>query len=167
MSNNIPDVSSVIDINELKLATLNSIPKAVFIARYLPLLIAEEPNNFNARWVQEVSGSVLHEVIMRDDANGFICLIPPLAETILGNPDVGKHLSEEVVVYGLQRDSLKNIAENRLIDALGTPDYRIGLTVEISNRWADVVRLCGFEIPASLTQQQSLQPSVSIEWEEL
>lgn len=144
MNTNHQDVSSMINVEELKYQTLNRIPKSVFISNYAPLLFDPDPSLFNIKWL-EVSSSPIHEVVMTDDNNNPLCLIPPLRESNLEETSNGRHLNTELDIYTRQRDTLKNIAENRLTEALSKVNLSIGVTEALSKRWLELLINCGFE----------------------
>jgi hypothetical protein len=144
MNNTYQDVNSIIDIEELKYQTLNRIPKKVFINNYAPLLFDPNPLLFNMKWL-EVSSSPIHEVVMTDDNDKPICLIPPLRESNLEETSNSRYLNTEFDIYTRQRDTQKNISENRLMDALSKVNLSIGVTETLSKRWLDLLINCGFE----------------------
>jgi hypothetical protein len=152
-----PDVSKSIDLDALKLETLNRIPKEVFIRNYAPLIFDTDPSVFNLRWVAEVASSPTHEVIMVDNLGNILSIIPPLRVTTLKNINLGPELSSELEVYGIQKSIKKNQSENRLINTLNKLDLHISVTPELELRWRKLLIECGF---GEMIEQHSIAKTV-------
>lgn len=143
MQKYIPDVSETIDLEEMKLSRLNRIPKQIFIQKYAPLFFSDDPSVFNLEWVK-VSGSIIHEVIMVDNNDEPLYLIPPLRTTKIQAADLGKPLNIAADIYGIRKQNAPQVAESRLLDAFKNLEYVAGVSTEIRDRWIAVFVDCGF-----------------------
>jgi hypothetical protein len=167
MKQHFPDVSTTIDLVALKLETLNRIPKDVFIRNYAPLIFDKDPLVFNLRWIAEVASSPAHEVIMVDNEDNVLCIIPPLRATTIRSVNLGPELSSELEIYGIQKPVKLNIAENRLIKTLNKLDLDISVTPELELRWRNLLIDCGFgEMIDQYSVEKSVQGEVDLDvWE--
>lgn len=142
MNNSYQDISKDIDLKELEILKFNRITKDIFVNNFLPLLLQEDTSEFTKRWI-EVSSSPFHKVVMTDNQDNPIFLIPPLAEVRLDTGNFDSKLPSALIEYGQTKDTYKNIAENKLGNELNKVKMEIGRTFETVTGWQELVIYCG------------------------
>ena len=166
------DVHEGFDLNEIRMGIMNRIPKRILATAYLPLLFDDDPSVFNQKWITEVAGSPFHEVVMTDDADNTIMLIPPLRATTLAPTISGDEMLDSITIYGNTKDTLKNVAENRLTESLEKVNLSIGVSNTTNDSWRAILVECGFEeklkeYSALAQQTEDQSQKFNGDWEEI